>query len=74
MKTNDQMKSIPISEADHIAKAYGYDQVIIIARKIDTPEKLGGEHVTTYGINKQHCKIAAGIGDFIKHRIMKWGG
>lgn len=65
-------KRIPISAAKHIAKTYGYDQVIIIARKIDTPDKLGGEHVTTYGINKQHCKVSADIGNYIKYKIMKW--
>lgn len=37
-------KPIPISAAARIAKDYGYDQVVIIARKVD-PE--GGEHVTT---------------------------
>ena len=28
------MKRIPISAAAHIAETYGYDQVIIIARKV----------------------------------------
>lgn len=58
-------KSIPINAAKHIAKEYGYDQVIIIARKVD-------QHVTTYGIDKIHCNVAARIGDYIKYQIMKW--
>lgn len=41
------MKSIPISAARRIAEDYGYDQVVIVARKVD-----GGEHCTTYGVNK----------------------
>ena len=64
-------KRIPIAAAQRIAEQYGYDQVIIIARKVD-PD--GGEHVTTYGIDRAHCDVAARIGDFIKHKIMGWAG
>lgn len=63
------MKPIPIDAAKRIAKEYGYDQVVIIARKIGNE---GGEHCTTYGVTKVHCKVAAHIGDFIKHEIMGW--
>ena len=75
------MKRIPISAAEHIAHKYGYDQVVIIARKVDQPAGVGetakqaipgGEHVTTYGINKVHCGVAARIGDYVKYEIMKW--
>ena len=61
------MKRIPIKAAAHIAHTYDYDQVVIIARKVGE-----GEHVTTYGATKQHCEIAAKIGDFIKYKIMGW--
>lgn len=63
------MKPIPISAAEKIAKAYGYDQVIVIARKVD-PD--GGEHVTTYGINPENCKAASLIGDHLKYNVMGW--
>lgn len=63
------MKDIPIKAAERIAKDYGYDQVVIIARKVGGN---GGEHVTTYGKNEQHCAIAAYVGDYIKHNIMGW--
>lgn len=63
------MKPIPISAAKEIAKKYGYDQVVVIARKVG---ESGGEHVTTYGKDKAHCKIAADIGNFLKYKIMKW--
>lgn len=62
-------KPIPISAAKRIATEFGYDQVVVIARKIDPS---GVEHVTTYGVNKEHCEVAAKIGDFIKFKIMKW--
>lgn len=62
-------KSIPVVAARNIAEQYGYDQVVIIARKVGDP---GGEHVTTYGRNRAHCDAAARIGDFLKFKIMGW--
>ena len=63
------MKPIPTHAARDIAEKYGYDQVVIVARKIgDT----GGEHVTTYGRDKANCDVAARIGDFFKHKLMGW--
>ena len=58
---------IPIAAAKHIAKEYGYDQVIVIARAIGKVE-----HVTTYGRNAENCQVAARIGDFLKYKIMRW--
>lgn len=68
------MKQIPVMAAEEIAKRYGYDQVVIIARKVSNPgdDHVGGEHVTTYGIDRANCEVAGRIGMFIKHRIMKW--
>lgn len=61
------VKPIPISAAKKIAEAYGYDQVVIIARAIDQ-----GEHVTTYGKDKENCDVAAKCGDFLKFKVMGW--
>ncbi len=63
------MKPIPIAAAERIAKDYGYDQVVIIARKVGED---GGEHCTTYGRTKEHCGVAARIGDFLKYKVMGW--
>ena len=63
------MKDIPIKAAKRIADDYGYDQVVIIARRVGIK---GGEHVTTYGRNKEHCSVAARIGDFLKFKVMMW--
>lgn len=68
------MRRVPIVAAQRIAEAYGYDQVIIIARKVGEG-RAGydhGEHVTTYGIDKEHCRIAAMVGDFLKFKVMGW--
>lgn len=65
------MKPIPISAAERIAKEYGYDQVVIIARKVGEAPEPHGEHVTTYGINRAHCGIAAAMGKALK-RFMGW--
>lgn len=64
------MKPIPITAAEHVAKSYGYDQVIIVARKVGDPH--GHAAVTTYGINETHHKAAARIGEYLKHKIMGW--
>jgi len=61
------MSPIPISAAKLIATTYDYDQVVIIARKVD-----GGEHCTTYGVDKANCDVAARIGDFLKFKVMNW--
>ena len=63
------MKPIPISAAKKIADAYGYDQIIVIGRKIGDD---GVEHVVTYGVSKSHCLVAAKIGDFLKYKVMGW--
>jgi len=62
-----KMKPIPISAAERIAKDYGYDQVVIMARRIANPDdEINGEHITTYGGNKTHCAVAAMMGDTLK--------
>ena len=64
------MKRIPVSAARLIAEKYGYSQVIIIARAVG---ERGGEHCTTYGVDKANCDVAARIGDFLKYKVMNWG-
>lgn len=62
------MKRIPITVAKHIAIEYGYDQVMIYARKCgDAPN---GEHMTTYGVTKEHCSAIARIATFLQREIM----
>jgi hypothetical protein len=60
---------IPIAAGKRIADEYGYDQVVIVARKVGAG---GREHVTTYGVDKAHCSVAARMGDFFKHKLMGW--
>lgn len=70
--TTREMKPIPISAAEEVAKKYGYDQVIIIARRVGEDPAPHGEHCTTYGIDKSHCDVAARIGDHFKYNVMGW--
>jgi hypothetical protein len=72
MTPTTRMKRIPISAAKRIADDYGYDQVIIIARRVASGDDNGGEHVTTYGRTKMHCAVAASIGAFLKYKVMGW--
>lgn len=75
------MRRIPISAARLIAETYGYDQVMIYARRIDRPAgvgesasemRRGGEHMTTYGVNREHCAAMARIAEFLKTKILGW--
>lgn len=65
------MKPIPIKAARELAKQYGYDQVVIYARRVGDTDDCG-EHMTTYGKNKDHCNVAARIGVFLKYHVMGW--
>lgn len=62
---------IPIERAENIAKTYGYDQVVIYARRVGEEPLPHGEHMTTYGIDKVHCEIAAKIGKTLQN-FMGW--
>jgi hypothetical protein len=62
-------RPIPVNAARVIAKNFGYDQVVIIARKVGDD---GIEHVTTYGVDKPNCDVAARIGELIKFKVMGW--
>lgn len=61
------MNGIPISAAQNVAKKYGFDQIIIIGRKVGSHE-----HVTTYGVDKENCDAAALAGDHLKYNVMGW--
>lgn len=63
------MTRLPIKAARDIAEKYGWDQVIIVARKVGDN---GFEHVVTYGDGGAHCEAAARAGMAIKHHLMRW--
>ena len=52
---------IPVQAAREIAEDYGYDQVVIIGRKVG---ENGVDWHATYGRTKEHCRIA--------DRMMRW--
>lgn len=62
------LKPIPISAAKLIAELYGYEQVVIMARRHSSQPT---EHVTTYGVDKENCEVAAIMGNALK-RAMHW--
>lgn len=68
-QTIEDVLSIPISHAEKVCKDNGLDQVIIIGRKTGDD---GFECVTTYGRNREHCRAAGIIGDFLKFKVMDW--
>ncbi|UWR74102.1 hypothetical protein [Phaeobacter inhibens] len=65
---SEQVK-LPIKSARDIAETHGWDQVIVVARKVGDD---GFEHVVTYGKDAAHCEAAARAGNAIKHHLMKW--
>lgn len=67
-----KIKDIPVEAAKQVAKKYGYDQVIIIARKVGDDPDPHGEAVTTYGVDRDHCDAAAKIGNHLKYNVMGW--
>ncbi len=62
---------IPIPAAEAIAKKYGYDQVVVYARRVGEHPLPSGEHMATYGIDKTHCDVAALMGSTMK-RVAQW--
>jgi hypothetical protein len=68
VSSDRKRRAIPITAAKRIAKDYGWDQVIIYARRCDDKN---GEHITTYGINREHCSAAAKIGAWLK-KVAGW--
>ncbi|HEX2243004.1 MAG TPA: hypothetical protein VHK27_07095 [Gammaproteobacteria bacterium] len=62
---------IPIeaAEAERIAEMFGYDQIIIIGRRVGGE---GSEWVTTYGRGNEHSEAARLIGEFLKYKVMRW--
>ncbi|MCW8279893.1 hypothetical protein K7A42_03270 [Agrobacterium sp. InxBP2] len=71
-KGSCSMLDIPISAAKRIADDYGYDQVVIYARRCHDSPEPHGEHMTTYGRTVEHCGVAARMGDVLK-KFMGWG-
>lgn len=65
------MVRIPISAARDVADRYGYDQVVIFARRCHDSPEPHGEHLTTYGRTREHCDVAARTGDVLK-KFMGW--
>lgn len=52
---------IPILEAEHLARVYGYDQVIVFA----ADRKASRNHVTTFGKTEVLCKEVAQAGEVV---------
>jgi hypothetical protein len=60
---------IPVADAADIGARHGYDQVIVIARKVG---QRGGEWVTAWGVNAENDAAAKLAAEFLKYRVMKW--
>ena len=68
---NRNMHKIPIAAARRIAEDYGYDQVVIYARRVGEKPAPCGEHITTYGVTIAHCAVASRISKALQ-KFMGW--
>lgn len=68
---NRPMQEIPISAARDIANKYGYDQVLIYGRRVGEEPQPFGEHLTTYGVTKEHCGVMEKISATLQ-KFMGW--
>ena len=67
-----EMKPIPVSAAEVIANLYGFDQVIIVARRVGGPGETSGEHVTNYGVDPEHRETARKLAGRVKFELLGW--
>lgn len=67
-----ELLPIPVGAAEGLARTYGYDQIVIIGRRVGADDEPHGEHVTTYGVTQPNKEAAAKIGHFLKYQIMGW--
>lgn len=65
------MLPIPVETARSIATDYGYDQVIVIGRRVGEDPDPHGEHIATAGVGAAHAAIAADAGRALQ-RFMGW--
>lgn len=69
MPRHDSPQLIPPTEAARLCEQYGYDQVIIVARRVGGD---GHEAVTTCGVDPANDEAARLIGEHFKYKVMKW--
>lgn len=65
-----RVKAIPPAAARRIARAYGYDQVIVLGRRLDEPGEAG-EHVTAWGPDEAATRDAARLGELARRTILR---
>ncbi len=63
------MQRIPISALRDIAVKYGWDQLVLVARKVGPG---GEEQVVTYGEGREHSDVAARAGMAIRTHLLRW--
>lgn len=69
MSRKDSPVKIQVMEAQRLAELFGYDQIIIIGRRISGQ---GSEEVVHYGVDTDNDNAARLIADFLKYKVMRW--
>lgn len=60
---------IPTPAAELLARRYGYDQIVIVGRRVGLQ---GGESCTVWGDGPKNAALAAMMGQFLRTVIMQW--
>lgn len=70
MNARRRVKAIPPAAARRIARAYGYDQVIVLGRRLDASGEEG-EHVTAWGPDEAASREAARLGELARRTVLR---
>ena len=60
---------IQLSEMEGLCTKYGFDQVIVLARKVG---EGGYENLGTHGVDMEHSTAAEAIGEHLRKDVMGW--
>ena len=60
---------IQLSEMEELCTKYGFDQVIVLARKVG---EGGYENLGTHGVDMEHSAAAEAIGVHLRIKVMGW--
>lgn len=70
MSPRRRVKAIPPAAAKRIAQAYGYDQVIVLGRRLDASGEAG-EHVVAWGPNEAATRDVVRLGELARRTILR---
>ena len=65
----DPLPIIALAEMEALCTKYGFNQVIVLARKVG---EHGYENLGTHGTDMEHSNAAAAIGEHLRKDVLGW--